>query len=97
MRLIDVDEFMGQYCSHCIYNSDECKRGYINCECARLFYVKTVPAVPVEELIALRDELYDTDAITMRGLAKLNQLMLNYRDCAVAAKRETMEMERENS
>lgn len=38
----------------------------------------TVDAVPVSELIALRDTLYDMDAITFRGLAKINQLIAKY-------------------
>lgn len=38
----------------------------------------TVDAVPLTELIALRDTLYDMDAITFRGLAKLNQLIAKY-------------------
>lgn len=38
----------------------------------------TVYAVPISELIALRDDLYDMDAVTFRGLAKLNQLIAKY-------------------
>ncbi len=39
---------------------------------------RMVSAVPLSELIALRDTLYDMDAITFRGLAKLNQLIAKY-------------------
>ena len=38
----------------------------------------TVDAVPLSELTALRDTLYDMDAITFRGLSKLNQLISKY-------------------
>lgn len=37
-----------------------------------------VDAVPLSELTALRDTLYDMDAITFRGLAKINQLIAKY-------------------
>lgn len=38
----------------------------------------TVDAVPLAELIALRDTLYDTDEITLRGIYKLNKLIAKY-------------------
>jgi hypothetical protein len=38
----------------------------------------TVDAVPVSELLNLRDELYEKDQITMCGLEKLNQLIAVY-------------------
>ena len=38
-----------------------------------------LPLMPsLSELTALRDTLYDMDAITFRGLAKLNQLIAKY-------------------
>ncbi len=37
-----------------------------------------VDVVPISELTALRDTLYDMDAITFRGLAKINQLIAKY-------------------
>lgn len=37
-----------------------------------------VDAVPVSELLNLRDELYEKDQITMRGLEKLNRLIAAY-------------------
>lgn len=40
--------------------------------------IPTVAAVPVSELLALRDNLYETDAITMRGLRDLNMLIAKY-------------------
>lgn len=38
----------------------------------------TVSAVPVSELLALRDNLYETDRITMSGLYDLNMLISKY-------------------
>lgn len=38
----------------------------------------TVAAVPVSELLALRDNLYEDDLITMRGLRDLNMLIAKY-------------------
>ena len=35
-------------------------------------------AVPTDELIQLRNDLYDTDAITMKGLKRLNELIFKY-------------------
>ncbi len=45
------------------------------------FDIEDFPAadvVPVSELLALRDALYETDQITMRGLARLNKLIAKY-------------------
>ena len=38
----------------------------------------TVAAVPVSDLLALRDNLYETDRITMSGLYDLNMLIAKY-------------------
>ena len=38
----------------------------------------TVDAVPVSELTALRDTLYDTDEITLHGIYRLNKLIAKY-------------------
>ena len=43
--------------------------------------VKSAPiedCVPVNELLKLRDYLYEEDLIFMRGLAELNKLIANY-------------------
>lgn len=37
-----------------------------------------VAAVPVSELLTLRDNLYETDRITMSGLYDLNMLIAKY-------------------
>ena len=41
-------------------------------------YLPTVAAVPVSELISLRDNLYEDNLITMRGLRDLNMLIAKY-------------------
>lgn len=38
----------------------------------------TVAAVPVSELLSLRDNLYEENLITMRGLRDLNMLIAKY-------------------
>lgn len=38
----------------------------------------TVDAVPVNELLKLRDWLYESDGITMGGLRSLNELIAKY-------------------
>lgn len=35
-------------------------------------------AVPITELLELRDKLYETDRITMKGLKMLNELIAMY-------------------
>ena len=41
-------------------------------------YLPTVAAVPVSELLSLRDNLYEDNLITMRGLRDLNLLIAKY-------------------
>ena len=41
-------------------------------------YLQTVAAVPVSELLSLRDSLYKDNLITMRGLRDLNMLIGKY-------------------
>lgn len=40
--------------------------------------IPTVAAVPVSDLLALRDNLYETDRITMSCLYDLNMLIAKY-------------------
>lgn len=76
MRLIDADKVKFRF--PCGFN----KNGilmvpYHSCQCS-LDNSPTVDAVPVTALLTLRDELYEDDQITMRGLKKLNQLISGY-------------------
>ncbi len=41
-------------------------------------YLPTVDAVPVSKLLSLRDNLYEDNLITMRGLRDLNMLIAKY-------------------
>ena len=41
-------------------------------------YLPTVAAVPVSELLSLRDNLYEDNLIAMRGLRDLNMLIAKY-------------------
>lgn len=71
MRLIDADELNGK----AFADPDD---GEYFVYCQDIDEAPTVDAVHISELIALRDTLYDMDAITFRGLAKLNQLIAKY-------------------
>lgn len=39
----------------------------------------TLDVAPIDELITLRDDLYESDRITMKGLAQLNALIAKYK------------------
>lgn len=43
-----------------------------------LCMIPSVDAVPVSELLSLRDNLYEDNLITMRGLRNLNMLISKY-------------------
>ncbi len=80
MRLIDADEFEDalentEYDISPAYEPDGYSHKLI---CEVLEETPTVDAVPVSELLNLRDELYEKDQITMCGLKKLNQLIAVY-------------------
>lgn len=40
---------------------------------------EALDVVPVDELITLRDDLYESDRITMKGLAQLNAPIAKYK------------------
>lgn len=40
---------------------------------------EALDVVPVDELITLRDDLYESDRITMKGLAQLNTLIAKHK------------------
>ena len=71
MRLIDADELRGK----AIADPDD---GEYFVYCQDIDEAPTVDAVPVSELLNLRDELYEKYQITMCGLEKLNQLIAVY-------------------
>lgn len=71
MRLIDADKLKGK----AFADPDD---GEYFVYCQDIDEAPTVDAVPVSELLDLRDELYEKDQITMRGLEKLNKLIGAY-------------------
>ena len=50
--------------------------GYVDAK--QIADAPTIAAVPVSELLSLRDNLYEEDLITMRGLRDLNMLIAKY-------------------
>ncbi len=50
--------------------------GHTSSDVRRLLSIPA--AVPVSELLSLRDNLYEDDLITMRGLRDLNMLIAKY-------------------
>ena len=76
MRLIDADKVKFKF-PHGFDNNGILMVPYHSCKCS-LDNSPTVDAVPDTALLTLRDELYEDDKITMRGLKKLNQLISGY-------------------
>ena len=71
MRLIDADELKGK-----AFSGPDDGEYFVYCQ--DIDEAPTVNAVPVSELLNLRDELYAEDQITMCGLEKLNLLIAVY-------------------
>ena len=70
MRLVDADALLAEY--------DRQHEGEPGKARKLIEDAPTVNAVPVSELLALRDNLYETDRITMSGLYDLNMLIDKY-------------------
>lgn len=70
-------------CADYSRKTHKCTAGAIDeGEAADPFY-KDCPlqdAIPTDDVIQLRDDLYDADAITMEGLQWLNALICEYRE-----------------
>lgn len=81
MRLIDADE-LNKYPIRLDHydkaHGDEVYVFGVEAVLEYAEYLPTVAAVPVSELLALRDNLYEDDLITMRGLRDLNMLIAKY-------------------
>ena len=69
-RLIDADALLAEY--------DRQHEGEPGKARKLIEDAPTVAAVPVSELISLRDNLYEDNLITMRGLRDLNMLIAKY-------------------
>ena len=70
MRLIDADALLAEY--------DRQHEGEPGKARKLIEDVPAVAAVPVSELLSLRDNLYEDNLITMRGLRDLNMLIAKY-------------------
>lgn len=69
-RLIDADALLAEY--------DRQHEGEPGKARKLIEDAPTVAAVPVSELLSLRDNLYEDNLITMRGLRDLNMLIAKY-------------------
>lgn len=69
-RLIDDDELLAEY--------DRQHEGEPGKARKLIEDAPTIAAVPVSELLSLRDNLYEDNLITMRGLRDLNMLIAKY-------------------
>ena len=70
MRLVDADVLLAEY--------DRQHEGEPGKARKLIEDAPTVAAVPVSELLSLRDNLYEDNLITMRGLRDLNMLIGKY-------------------
>lgn len=70
MRLIDADALLAEY--------DRQHEGEPGKARKLIEDAPTVAAVPASKILALRDALYEADAVTMRGLRNLNMLIAKY-------------------
>ena len=76
MRLIKADKAKEIWATGDeLYN----KSGIGSAICMILDACPAVDAVPLPDLLELRDWLYERDAITMEGLAQLNQLIKRHK------------------
>ena len=69
-RLIDADALLAEY--------DRQHEGEPGKARKLIEDAPTVAAVPVSELLSLRDNLHEDNLITMRGLRDLNMLIAKY-------------------
>lgn len=69
-RLIDADALLAEY--------DRQHEGEPGKARKLIEDAPTVDAVPASKILALRDALYEADAVTMRGLRDLNMLISKY-------------------
>lgn len=81
MRLIDADELNKLPIRLDHYDKEHGDKAFIlGIESVLEYaeYLPTIAAVPVSEILSLRDNLYEDNLITMRGLRNLNMLIAKY-------------------
>ena len=74
MRLIDADALINDRENFVVIGAGD----NICIDIADIAKAPTIYAVPVSELLSLRDNLYEDNLITMRGLRDLNMLIAKY-------------------
>ena len=74
MRLIDADDLINDREILIVIGAGD----NICIDIADIAKAPTIAAVPVSELLSLRDNLYEDNLITMRGLRDLNMLIAKY-------------------
>lgn len=74
MRLIDADALINDRENFIVIGAGD----NICIDIADIEKAPTIEAVPVYELLSLRDNLYEDNLITMRGLRDLNMLIAKY-------------------
>ena len=74
MRLIDADALINDRGNFIVIGAGD----NICIDIADIAKAPTIYAVPVSELLSLRENLYEDNLITMRGLRDLNMLIAKY-------------------
>ena len=74
MRLIDADALINDRGNFIVIGAGD----NICIDIADIAKAPTIAAVPVSELLSLRDNLYEDNLITRRGLRDLNLLISKY-------------------
>ena len=74
MRLIDADALINDRGNFIVIGAGD----NICIDIADIAKSPAIDAVPVSELLSLRDNLYEDNLITMRGLRDLNMLIGKY-------------------
>ena len=74
MRLIDADAMINDRGNFIVIGAGD----NICIDIADIAKAPTIAAVPVSELLSIRDNLYEDNLITMRGLRDLNMLIDKY-------------------
>ena len=75
MRLIDADALIEEGCGGCTMDCRFCDDAWM---IEKIKQAPTVDAVSLTKLLELRDNLYGTDRITMKGLKMLNELIARH-------------------
>ena len=74
MRLIDADALINDRGNFIVIGAGD----NICIDIADIAKAPAIDAVPVSELLSLRDNLHEDNLITMRGLRDLNMLIAKY-------------------